>query len=276
MHSEHELTDRVMRAYLLGTLPSGEAVKLEERYFVNATLLRGVQAAESALIADYLAGRLEAAEQPLFEERYARNPAMAAKLAAARDGKAAAELRPVRSAPWEEPQVRPGAAAPGSWRLVFAAAAVLAIGLGAVWTWLDRREPPSQAVAVQAPQPAAAQLFAELRLAPGVSKGASASAAATRDLHAPLPAGGARLMLELPGVRAGTAVDCRLYRFDAEGRRLAVWSVSEPVLSEKASIGVMVPAEALSTVGDYLAEVSAASGGAVLETYLFRVIDVPK
>src|SRR5262245_53725294 len=92
--------DEVLRAYLLGLLPEGEADALEELYFGDPEAFDRMRAAEDDLLDDYAAGRLGSTEKGAFESRYLASSPLRQRVVAARALRLAAGRAPAaRAAP---------------------------------------------------------------------------------------------------------------------------------------------------------------------------------
>lgn len=248
---------QTMKAYLLGKLPSEQSLALEERYFVDRSFFLHLEREENALISDYVAGRLSSGDRKRFEDRYLGNPLLNEKVQRARASQPAASSSGYY---W-------GRALPA------VAALVMVVISGLAVRWYKERTVSTPAVVAQLGSPL------EFHLSPGVVKGPDDPR--DSEIRTPLPPGGVRLWLELPGVTSPVLVRGSVWRIEPDGRRSRVWSLPA---ARQTSIGqnrqqqlpIDIPS-ALLPPGDYLAEVTSASSvtnasSTSLETYLFRVV----
>lgn len=151
-----DVSNTTITRYLLGELPEGERVALEEQYFSDPRVFDELARAESTLVDDYVRGKLPAETHRRFEEYYLAHPArrervrFAAALAATLDQDAvasAADLEPAAAArPWWKGWLDAiGGPAPAA-----AFAVALLVILTGVWLVLPRRGAPEQSA--QRPQ----------------------------------------------------------------------------------------------------------------------------
>ena len=70
-----ELSDERLRAYLLGELPEGERLLLDQRLLTDDALAERVRLAESLLIDEYVAGELDARTAEAFQSRFLKTDA---------------------------------------------------------------------------------------------------------------------------------------------------------------------------------------------------------
>ena len=286
-----DLDDALIRRYLLGLLPDGEAEALEEEYLGRPEVLSRVRAVEDDLLDDYAADRLGADERTLFERRYLASPRLRERVVAAR----ALRLATVGKAASAAERAFPRPAVPWArgWRLPVAMAAGLLLALLALSLWR-----PSEPKVAIAPIPSASVTPAAPTPSPNSTPKPSVSPssglprpgppAVTRVVFAlspvllrgpgeprelRVPSGTATVVLELegdPAIRppgeARLAVDIRT----VEGA--SVWSgrprrVQDPARPANLA-AAEVPAGRL-VAGDYLLTLS--SGDDVLHRYFFRI-----
>ncbi len=142
------IDDAAARRYLLGEANEGERATIEEEYFRNSESSDQVAQVEEELIEDYLAGRLTPQERVKFERVYLATTQHRLRLEAIRRLTRPADARRSRTPAW----------------LALAAAAAIAIALGAVWFLIAShrpaattasREPASRPDVAQSAPPAA-------------------------------------------------------------------------------------------------------------------------
>ncbi|HLJ51203.1 MAG TPA: hypothetical protein VKU01_34580 [Bryobacteraceae bacterium] len=255
MYSRHKFTESgnfskaFVDRYLLGTLDDQDASLLEQRYFMDPAFFNWVWTRERELILRYLHGDLSEVDRKLFENRYLEIPALNKRLKEV-----------------ESTLHRPR----GAW-MRWSVPAVITVVLLAVaiplWLWTRGNHEEGIQRQHRIPAPAIAE-FAEVRLAPGLTKGNN-----TGQVEFPSPKSGTlRLRLELPG--RTTPVQCRVVIavVGADSKRQIAWS-SGATLSLAAGHGqdVRIDIEpAKLPPGDYIGIVETLDGQ-TLETYSFRV-----
>ena len=253
MESTH-IPIEAVRAYLLGDLDDVAAAALEERYFVDRSFFKEVQAAERALIQEYVAGRMPPVQGQRFESRYLQIPHLRLLVD---------EVRRERD--------RSRQPAFSMWpRLAFAALLLCAVATSVVVYWMHR-QPVGPSITAQTLHPPAAHPMVSLRLAPGPLKGGNST-----DIQLTLPPSAmpVHLTAELPGITS--PVDCtgELSIIEPDGHWTKAWKSSQPVRSIANDGGQAVTFVLDSSAlhpGDYVLEV-AASGHRIRETYVFRAI----
>jgi CHAT domain-containing protein len=125
--------DKLLRSYLLGTLPQQRAEQLEERLLKDAEIVERLSLIEDELIEDYARDALDAGERQQFEKYFLSNPKRRRKLML---------VRGLRKYTMDIGHVSPANRAPARrWFFPFfsppwaAAAAVLLVALGGFFLW---------------------------------------------------------------------------------------------------------------------------------------------
>jgi hypothetical protein len=135
--------DDELRRYLLGELSDEECATLEQDYFARQDALDRMSAAENDLIDEYVADELAVRERERFESHYLIVPAHRARVAVARQLRAATRSpRPAASMNPGEPSGRKALGSntllPMIWKTAVAAGVLLAAGSA---VWLDISSP---------------------------------------------------------------------------------------------------------------------------------------
>lgn len=135
--------DDELRRYLLGELSDEECATLEQDYFARQDALDRMSAAENDLIDEYVADELAARERERFEFHYLIVPAHRARVAVARQLRAATRSpRPAASMNPGGPSWRKALGSntllPMIWKTAVAAGVLLAAGSA---VWLDISSP---------------------------------------------------------------------------------------------------------------------------------------
>ncbi|MFN7978208.1 MAG: hypothetical protein U0P30_08740 [Vicinamibacterales bacterium] len=233
------------RTLLLDSLDDDARAALEARMFLEPGLDDAIAIAEDDLIADYVDGRLAAPERTRFERVYLSSAPHRARVDIVRLLRQRSNTRTPAQRPW--------------W-LAVAAAAVLALAVGA----LLLRQPPEPRTASSATRPApvpptpsaASPIVATLVLTPPVTRGNGAMPTLKR------PADATTIRLEAPFVR--DAVGATIEAIDAAD---AMRADTRPL----APTGVAIDVEARRLpAGDYTITFVDDQGRAVART-AFRV-----
>jgi hypothetical protein len=145
--------DAELRRYLLGELTDEECAALEQDYFARQDALDRLSSAESDLIDEYVSNELAAQERERFESHYLIVPGHRARVAVARQLRAAARSR--RPTASDVPGGRPWRRAlesltlfPRMWKAAVATG-ILLVAAAAVWIATARLRPGGTVTAGQ-------------------------------------------------------------------------------------------------------------------------------
>jgi DNA-directed RNA polymerase specialized sigma24 family protein len=238
--------------YLLGTMSPDEQERIEERYFTDDDAYEELLATSDDLIHGYLVGALSDTEQRLFEAHFLASPWRRERLQPMRD-----LLALVQSAsPRRGAAPRAGAIPPGRWLAwPAAAAALLALGIGALWLRGPGRDAER---AARNPQPVASPALPAATGASPTARPVSRVQAvrvprgATGPVEVALSAPVRSVRVELDVERGSRSYDAELAR---DGR--SVWRGEELTPPKPdALLSVSIPAEVFEAEGEYVLSVA--------------------
>ena len=300
-----EFSDERLRAYLLGELPEGERLLLDQRLLTDDALAERVRLAESLLIDEYVAGELDARTAGVFHTQFLKTDARREQVrltAALQDLAARSETAlpvppPGARRSWREGLGEFFALRPGPAWAAAGSFALLLLVLAAAW-YLSRqprqsetpvaKQPPVNAASpaaietpevahVPAPASPAPQLkptppeppiaVASFVLLPGALRGPGETTrvAVPRGERAVL-----RLFLVLENPAPGTY---RAELANADGQMVTVRDNLKPRANGQTKIVVDVPARLIQT-GDYQIKLARQTDGQLeaVGRYYFRAL----
>lgn len=258
MTSQHNQTDNLVRAYLLGTLEGAAAAEFEQNYFVDKEFLRQVLSAETTLIRDYLTDQLTGFDKQQFERKYLRVPQLRKRVEEVRATLQGSDVK--RRAPKRGFFL---------WLVPAMAAIILLIVAGVVFEQRPGERPRFAKYEQKIVRPVPAII---LNLSPGLMKGAEVQNAAP---VAPGKDTDLQLNLERPGrtkATESTEYTVHLLQIEADDSRREVWSGRSSKFAESPGgsvLSVEIPGS-LVLPGDYLVEIRSAQD-VTMETYVFHL-----
>jgi len=262
--------DRSIVQYLLGTLPAEAAEEMELRSFTNEEFSEEIEIVEEAMIQDYLDDALEADDTVLFRQKYLAVPELLEKVEFARRARVAIRAQSHRSR-WPRwiSFASPAFAAVGLLCLAFSLAWLreahrLRGGQSSPMRTAIRNGTPNTDLAV------ANSGILTTALQPGLAMGAQET---SNHLTVSSDIGEVRLLLDLPGAKDSPSMLVEILLIE-ERHRKVVWSRDGvpcvPTMAGK-TVVVSVDPKVFST-GDYIANVKASHGDAVVAYFAFDVL----